>query len=101
MDKLDLIIDKINDLKESHNKRLDSIDNNLDIHMKRSDELEHANELTRSELNKQVELINTRITTLEEPRKFIKYVYKSILIIGSIAAAVFTAIKLYTAIKGA
>jgi flagellar biosynthesis chaperone FliJ len=63
MDKLDLIIDKIDTLKDDHGHRLDSIDDNLKEHMKRSENLE-----------KIVEIHKERIDKLEEPKKALKYV---------------------------
>jgi len=57
-DKLDLVIDRIDDLKEATNDRLDSIDENLREHMRRTAVLEDLH------IDNQI-----RINKLEEPKK--------------------------------
>ena len=88
MDKLDLVIDRIQDLKDSHGKRLDAIDNNLDIHMSRNDELERSNELMKEHFDK-------RLIKLEEPIKARKYIWRWLLGLGSLLGIVFLIIRLY------
>lgn len=53
MDKLDLIVDKIDDLKNNHKERLDRIDANLAEHMRRTDILEdlHRDNMAKIEQN--------------------------------------------------
>jgi len=86
-DKLDLILDKIEDLKQSHGRRLEAIDRNLDIHMTRCDELEHSNELLKDHFN-------SRLSSLEEPKIFLSYVWRIVLGFGAIGAIVLTVIQI-------
>ena len=76
IDKLDLIIDRIDDLKEVHADRLSSIDKNLEKHMKRT------------------ALLESRVDTLEEPTKAIKYLKSVVVGVGAIAAVAYTMLKL-------
>jgi len=85
-DKMDLIIARIDDLKDSSNDRLDSIDVNLAEHMRRTDVLEDLHRDNQS-----------RISTLEEPRKALELIKKSALWLSAISGAVLIIIKL---IKG-
>lgn len=91
VDKLDLIIDRIDDLKDSHSRRLDAIDNNLDIHMKRSDELERSNELMKDHFEQ-------RIGKLEDPKKALGYLWKWFLGIGSLAGIIFLIVRISKAL---
>ena len=93
-DKFDLIINIMNEFKDAVNHRLNAIDNNLDIHMKRSDELEKSNEL----LNKH---FNERVAKLEEPQKAVSLLWKWLLGSGSVAALLFTILKIYELVKHA
>jgi len=76
MKKEDLIIQRLEDLKESTDSRLDSIDNNLAQHMRRTDILE-LESLHRDN--------QKRILLLEEPRKAL-LLLKSVLVYISITA---------------
>ena len=60
-DKVKLIVDRIDDLKEYHGERLDSIDDNLKEHMRRTDVLEQLHRDNQA-----------RIEMLEQPRKALK-----------------------------
>ena len=75
-DKLDLIIDKIKDLKEAHNCRLDSIDKNLLEHMKRT------------------EMLENRVDKLEEPGKARKYLKKILIGVGALAGLIYTILRI-------
>lgn len=83
MDKLDLVIDKIDDLKESHGKRMDSIDYNLSEHMRRTDILEklHKDNLARVE-------------KLEETPKALNKLKSWVLYASSLAGAIILITKL-------
>jgi hypothetical protein len=91
VDRIDDIVDRIEDLRESHGKRLDAIDNNLDIHMKRSDELEKSNELMENHFNE-------RLEKLEGPKKamsFLKeHLWKFILGCGTLLGIIMTALRI-------
>ena len=85
-DKIDLVIKLIEEQKGSTDKRLDSIDDNLREHMRRTDVLE--------DLHRDNQI---RIQTLEEPRKALVFIKKSALWISSISGAILIISKL---IKG-
>ena len=78
-DKFDLIVDRIDDLKENTNTRLDSIDKNLAQHMRRTDILEKLH------IDNQ-----DRIKILEKPSLAKEYIYKHIIKIGVILGVVAT-----------
>lgn len=104
MDKLDLVVDRIEDLKQSTEKRLDSIDLNLAEHMKQTMLVREQNVLVKdqnSELKKQTEMLaelhrdnQTRIVILEEPKIVMSYIKKAALYVASICGAVLTIMKL-------
>jgi hypothetical protein len=83
MDKLDLVVDRIDDLKESTDKRLESIDKNLAEHMRRTDILE---QLHRD--NQQ------RIAMLEEPRKALILIKQVALWISAICGCILAVLKM-------
>jgi len=85
-DKIDLVIKLIEEQKGSTDKRLDSIDDNLREHMRRTDVLE--------DLHRDNQI---RIQTLEEPRKALALIKKSALWISAISGAILIISKL---IKG-
>ena len=82
-DKLDLVIDRIDDLKDSTEGRLDSIDNNLQEHMRRTDVLEKLHTDNQK-----------RIEMLEEPSKARKYIKNMALYIAAVTGAVVGIFKL-------
>lgn len=82
-DKLDLVVDRIDDLKDSTERRLDSIDNNLAEHMRRTDILEQLHRDNQ-----------TRIEMLEEPKKALQYIKKAVIYVGAVAAGIISVIKL-------
>lgn len=73
VDKLDLVLNSIKDLKTSHGKRLDKIDENLKDHMRRT------------------ELLENRVDVLEEPRKALKFIKTSSVWISSILGVIWIA----------
>ena len=79
-DKIDLVIQRIDDLKDSSNDRLDRIDVNLAEHMRRTDVLETLH------MDNQ-----TRIHTLEEPRKAL--LKNVILYISAVCGAILLILK--------
>jgi len=81
--KEDLIISKIDDLKESTDQRLDSIDVNLAAHMKRTDILEKLH------MDNQ-----TRIGILEEPAKALQLIKSVVVYFAAISASIISVIKL-------
>ncbi len=74
-DKLDLVLDNIKDLKDSHGKRLDSIDDNLATHMRRT------------------EMLEDRVEKLELPGKVLKFLRQAALWVCAIAGVVLTIAK--------
>lgn len=76
MDKTELIVSRIEDLKESVDKRLESIDNNLAEHMRRTSLLETRMESTEESIIK-----------LQEPSKARKYIISSLKIILTIVGS--------------
>ena len=76
-DKLDLVLDRIEDLKSSHGDRLDKIDENLGEHMKRT------------------EMLEDRVEKLELPGKVLKFIKQSALWIGSILGVIMTVWKVF------
>ena len=82
-DKIDLVVARIEDLKESTEKRLDSIDNNLAQHMRRTDILEKLH------MDNQ-----TRIESLEEPKKALKFLKEVVIYVAAISASIISVIKL-------
>jgi len=84
MDKLDLIVDKIDNNQKHVEHRLDKIDENLFEHMRRTDVLEKLHMDNQD-----------RIQSLEEPRKAIVFIKNAVLFIGAIAGSVYTIIKLF------
>jgi len=87
--KEDLILQRIDDLKDSTEQRLDSIDINLAEHMRRTDVLES---LHRDNL--------TRIQSLEEPKKARKYLVNTLLKLGALLGVVMTGLKLLEMMNG-
>jgi hypothetical protein len=83
MDKLDLVVDRIDDLKESTDKRLESIDKNLAEHMRRTDILEQLHKDNQK-----------RIHMLEEPKKALLLIKSAAMYVAAIAGAVLTVLKL-------
>lgn len=81
---MDLIIARIDDLKDSSNNRLDSIDTNLAEHMRRTDVLEQLHQDNQS-----------RITTLEEPRKALILLKTVVLYIAAVVGAISAVLKLW------
>lgn len=71
-----MIIKMLNDMQEETCRRLDSIDDNLRDHMRRT------------------ELLENRVDVLEEPSKAIKWVKNLIIGLGTIAGSIFGIIKL-------
>jgi hypothetical protein len=84
MDKLDLIVDRIEDLKDNTEKRLESIDLNLAEHMRRTDVLEQLHRDNEK-----------RILQLEEPRKALLLLKNVVLYIAALAGAIITVMKLF------
>ena len=89
MDKLDLIVNKIDDLKDLQDVRLNAIDKNLEEHMRRTDILETLHQ------NNQ-----TRIATLEKPAEALSLIKKSALYIAAIAGAILAVMKVLSMLKG-
>ena len=89
-DKIDLVVDRIDDLKDMTEKRLDSIDVNLAEHMRRTDILE---ELHRDNQRK-IELQQEAIEELKEPQKALHYLKKVVIYVGAISAGIISVIKL-------
>ena len=83
-DKMDLIIARIDDLKDSSNNRLDSIDTNLAEHMRRTDGLENLHRDNQD-----------RISILEEPRKALKLIKTTALWLSAISGAILIIIRLF------
>ena len=79
----DIILQRIDDLKDSTDSRLDSIDTNLAEHMRRTDVLENLHR------DNQV-----RIESLEEPRKALKFLKSAALYIAAITGAVLGVIRI-------
>jgi len=79
----DLIIQRIDDLKESNNQRLDNIDENLAEHMRRTSVLEKLHMDNQK-----------RISLLEEPKIFIKYLKNTALVVTAVLGTVLTLITL-------
>jgi len=82
--KEDVIIKLIEESKESTDKRLDSIDINLSEHMRRTDVLEQLHQDNQS-----------RITTLEEPRKALILLKTVVLYIAAVVGAISAVLKLW------
>lgn len=82
MDLLQLINDKIDTNHDSTERRLDSIDNNLAEHMRRTDVLEQLHRDNQA-----------RIQQLEEPKKAISMIIKWVLTAGSVAGAIYAISK--------
>lgn len=80
-DKLDLLIDRIQDMKDANNTRLDSIDENLREHMRRT------------------EILEVRVDDLEEPKKALKWIKGCALWVGAILGVTWTIIRLVEYIK--
>ena len=89
MDKLDLIVDKIEKLDENNTRRMDSIDSNLAEHMRRSDLLENLHMDNQS-----------RIGVLEETPKALKKIKTWALGISGFGGAIIIIVKLVDLIKG-
>lgn len=87
MDKLDLVVDRIEDLKNSTETRLESIDNNLAEHMRRTDVLEQLHRDNQ-----------TRILKLEEPKVVARYIKNGLLYLAAICGAIISIIKLVESI---
>lgn len=84
LDKLDLIVDRIDDLRDSTDKRLESIDFNLAEHMRRTDVLEQLHRDNEK-----------RILKLEEPSKALQWIKSVLLYIAAVAGAILTVMKLF------
>lgn len=81
---MDLIIDRINEFKDHMSFRLESIDENLAEHMKRTDVLEQLHKDNQK-----------RIETLEKPREFLEMLKKIIGYIAAIAGGIMVILKLF------
>ena len=81
---MDLIIDRIEDLKESTTYRLDSIDKNLGEHMRRTDALENLHRDNQD-----------RIRRLEGPRKALDLIKTTALWLSAISGAILIIIRLF------
>ena len=82
MDKIDLVIQRIDDLKDSNDQRLDSIDTNLSDHME------------QTKLVKQLTIDNqVRIQVLEEPKVALKVGKSVLLYIGLISGTILGLLK--------
>ena len=80
----DLIIQRLDDLKEANNERLDKIDANLADHM------------AQTKLVKQLTIDNqVRIDKLEAPGKALLLLKAAVLYISAIAGAILLIIKLW------
>jgi len=84
MDKLDLIVDRIEDLKESTDKRLDNIDSNLAEHMRRTDVLESLHRDNQQ-----------RIQLLEEPKKALLLIKNVVLYISVVTGGIIAILKVF------
>ena len=82
-DKIDLVLHRIEDLKESTDKRLDSIDVNLAEHMRRTNVLE--------DLHRDNQL---RLDVLEQPRKALLLLKTIVLYIAAIVGAIISIVKI-------
>lgn len=82
-DKIDLVVDRIDDLKESTNKRLDQYNDLLEDHIRRTNILENLHMDNQK-----------RIEMLEEPKKALHYIKKVVIYVGAISAGVISVIKL-------
>ena len=83
-DKIDLVIQRIDDLKDNTADRLDSIDSNLAEHMRRTDVLE------------QLHMDNQdRINMLEEPRKALLLLKTVVLYISAVSGAAVAILKIF------
>lgn len=82
-DKIDLVIQRIDDLKESSDKRLDLIDANLAEHMRRTDVLEQLHRDNQ-----------TRIQHLEEPRKALLLIKNVLIYISVTTGSILGVLKL-------
>lgn len=83
MDKIDIVISRLDDMKDSHNKRLESIDANLAEHMRRTDLIELKNEETEK-----------RVDVLEQPSEARKYILGVAKWIAGIAGSILIVAKL-------
>lgn len=109
-DKLDLVVDRIDDLKESTEKRLDSIDFNLAEHMQQTMLVREQNAEIRvqnSEIVKQteylaklhadnkeeIEAVREEVNYLKEPKIAMK-VFKSIVVyVGAVSGTILGILK--------
>lgn len=83
MKKEDIILKMLEEHIDSSDKRLDSIDDNLREHMRRTDVLEDLH------MDNQ-----TRIAKLEAPAKALLFIKNVVLYIAAIAGAIITVLKL-------
>lgn len=101
MDKIDLVVKRIDDLKESTEKKLDlikeSTENRLDIynellkeHIKRTNILEKLHE----DNQESIENNQKRLEMLEEPVKAKEYIRKLVLKLAGFATAIFGLYKI-------
>lgn len=88
MDKIELVVDRIEDLKEHTSKRLDSIDYNLAEHMRRTDLLEQLHKDNA-----------VRIGYLEKPYTFLSMLKQISLWIAAISSVVIAIFKIMEYIK--
>lgn len=100
----DLLIQRIDDLKDSTEKRLDSIDSNLADHMEQTMLVREQNAEIRTqnkEIVKQTQMLaelhrdnQGRIDALEQPKKARAYIKDILIYIGAGAGAILTLLKL-------
>ena len=93
-DKLDLVLESIKDLKDSHGKRLDKIDDNLEDHMLRCDLLEKKDDKIEEAARLQEKMFNERVEKLELPGKVLKFLRQSVLYIMSFLGLILGIVKL-------
>ena len=104
MDKTDLVIQIIKDLKEDVNVRLDKLNSNqllmnkdLDKHMKRSDSLEALHDLNKKEIDEAKEERNKNSLDIEELKKPVearKYILKTIKALAAIGTLALIGLRL-------
>lgn len=100
----ELILQRIDDLKEQTEKRLESIDKNLADHMEQTMLVREQNLLIKEqnkELAKQTEMLielhkdhEARMQILEEPRKFLNFTKRVVVYLAAVSGAAISVIKL-------
>lgn len=94
MDKLDLVVQRIEDLKESTDNKLDSLKDSVEDRLDQYNDLLEVH-IKRTDILEKLHIDNQdRIEILEEPTKVRKYVTDIILKIGGLAAAIVGVIKI-------